>query len=232
MSLFFRPRFPVFLLALGLAAATLHARDTVAYLTPAQIQALEASVPPPPAAGSPEEAADMKAEVAAENARTPALIAEAKMDNNYSPKLFAGVIGPDFTADKYPATYRLLKDADHVVGGIVHDCKKHYARLRPFVAHPDLLHPVFKAGDFSYPSGHSTTAFTYGVVLGAVFPAKADALLARSGEIAQSRVVAGVHYPSDIVEGEKLGREIGAELLQSPAMAADLAAAQAEAKGK
>jgi acid phosphatase (class A) len=226
-----RTRLPFFIVVLGLAAATLHARDVVDYLTPAQVQSLEASIPPPPKAGSPEEAADMKRELDAQANRTPALIAEAKLDAAFSPQLFASAIGADFTRDKFPATFQLLDGVNHATGGIVHDSKAHFARPRPYLTHQDV-HALFPAKDFAYPSGHATTAYVDALVLGAVFPAHAPALLDRAKAISQSRVVAGVHYPSDIVEGEKLGRAIAADLLQSPAMAADLAAAQAEAKGK
>ena len=51
-----------------------------------------------------------------------------------------------------------------------------------------------------------------------------------AAEIAQSRVNAGVHYPSDIHEGEVLGKATGAAILASSAFQADLADVQAELK--
>jgi acid phosphatase (class A) len=73
-------------------------------------------------------------------------------------------------------------------------------------------------------------SFTLAIVLGEIFPDKKQAFLARAAEIAQSRVDAGVHNPSDIAEGEVLGRATGAAILASPAFQADLVEVEAELK--
>ena len=46
--------------------------------------------------------------------------------------------------------------------------------------------------------------------------------------IGQSRLVCGMHYPSDVAAGEDLGRAVFAAAAAQPAFAADLAAARAE----
>jgi acid phosphatase (class A) len=73
-------------------------------------------------------------------------------------------------------------------------------------------------------------SYTLAVVLGSVFPDKAQALLERAGQIAHSRVDAGVHYPSDIAEGEVLGKATGAAILATNDFQKDLAEVRAELK--
>jgi acid phosphatase (class A) len=71
-------------------------------------------------------------------------------------------------------------------------------------------------------------SFTLAVVLGAVFPDKRQVFLDRAAQIAQSRVNAGVHNPSEINEGEILGKATGAAIVASPAFQADLAQVRSE----
>jgi acid phosphatase (class A) len=71
-------------------------------------------------------------------------------------------------------------------------------------------------------------SYTLAVVLGAIFPDKKQAFLDRAGEIAQSRVNAGVHNPNDIKEGETLGKATGDAILASPTFQKDLAEVQVE----
>ena len=80
----------------------------------------------------------------------------------------------------------------------------------------------------SYPSGHATTGWVWGLILAEVQPARASALAAAAKEAAYSRVVCGVHYQSDIDAGEKLGAAMVARLHADPAFRADLAKARLE----
>ena len=108
------------------------------------------------------------------------------------------------------------------------DAKQVWKRPRPFVAHPDRIHPLFTAGGYSYPSGHSTVAFCEAVILGQRFPEKSRLLLEDAARIAQSRVVAGVHYETDVKAGEILGREVAQELLNTAEFRNELAAVRTE----
>ena len=78
------------------------------------------------------------------------------------------------------------------------------------------------------PSG----SYVLAAVLGELFPDKKSALMARADAVAQSRVVAGVHYPSDIEQGKVLGQAIMTAFLANPAFQRDLAAAKSEIAAK
>jgi hypothetical protein len=200
------------------------------WLTKDQEQALIATVPPPPAPGSPEDQADLAAILAAQQARTPDIETECKLDQGFSEHLFQSIYGSNLTQDNSPKFYHLMKTVLALTGLVNGAAKGEYKRPRPYQGHPDVVHALFQVGGYSYPSGHSMASFTLAVVLGAIFPDKQQAFLDRAGQIAQSRVNAGVHYPSDIKEGEVLGKATAAAILASPAFQADLAGVKAELK--
>jgi undecaprenyl-diphosphatase len=58
---------------------------------------------------------------------------------------------------------------------------------------------------FSFPSGHAANAFAACSVMGLGFPLLAPAFGALAVSVAASRVVVGLHYPSDVVAGAGLG---------------------------
>ena len=199
------------------------------WLTEEQIRDLYTSVPAPPTPGSPEDQADLMAVVEAQKMRTPAIEAECKLDEQFSDLLFQTVYGTDRTPENSPKLYRLMKNVLLATAAVNRPAKDKYQRPRPYQGHNEV-HPLFEVKEYSYPSGHSMASFTLATVLGAVFPGKQQALLDRAAQIAQSRVDAGVHYPSDIKEGEVLGKATAAVILASPAFQADLTEVAAELK--
>lgn len=202
------------------------------WLTQAQIKAIVASEPPPPASGSAAEKADMESEIEAQTHRTAAQIAEAKLDEGYSVALFTTPIVPQITPQKDPKTFLFFDRVNRQIGEVVGESKEHWHRLRPYQAHPDVIHAIFDAGGYSYPSGHSTHSFAFATVLGEIFPDKAEAFLKRAHQIAQSRVDAGVHYMTDIKEGEVVGKEVAREMNENPEFRQELAAAKEEVAGQ
>jgi acid phosphatase (class A) len=203
------------------------------WLSQDQVTAIVATEPPPPALDSDAARVDLQGDIAAQNARTPALIAEAKEDNTFPPTLFTSVIRPGMTAATDPAMFHFLEELNAQIATVVSESKNHWHRLRPFREHPDVIHPLFSAYGYSYPSGHATHSYVIAAILSDMFPDQAAALMHRADQIAQSRVDAGVHYTSDIREGEVVGREIAQELLARPAFQRAMHAAQAEvAAGK
>lgn len=101
--------------------------------------------------------------------------------------------------------------------------KSEYARQRPFRVDPTLTSIAGSPKDGSYPSGHTSSAFTAATVLAAFMPERAAELYALAEQVAYSRVYGGVHFPSDIRAGAMVGTAIARIALQSlhaPAAAA------------
>jgi acid phosphatase (class A) len=220
------------LVCTGLLGGLTWAEDKVGptWLSKDEQAALVATVPPPPAPGSEADKADLAAVLKQQSARTNAMVAEAKLDEKFSYTLFQSVYGANLTPENSPKFFALLKEVMHTTGAVNEGAKNKFKRLRPYQAHPGQVHALFDVHGFSYPSGHSMGSYTLAVVLGAVFPDKAQAFLDRAGQIAQSRVDAGVHNPSDIAEGEVLGKATGAAILANAGFQKDLAGVQAELK--
>ena len=90
------------------------------------------------------------------------------------------------------------------------DAKYAYNRPRPadYDRTFDALLPTPRSP--SYPSEHAAAAGAASTVLGYLFPDDAAALNARAEAAGLSRLIAGVHYASDVQAGLELGRAVGA----------------------
>lgn len=89
-----------------------------------------------------------------------------------------------------------------------------YKRNRPHDLDP-LLKPVINGPlTYSYPCEHSVTAAAAACVLAYFFPDKADSILQLAHTASQSRVDAGVQFPSDIEAGWKLGEQVAKQIIE------------------
>ena len=91
--------------------------------------------------------------------------------------------------------------------------KRIVGRPRPPVVCPDIRACVTSLDRFSFPSGHTLHAVAFGIVLAGTYPALAWPLAAFALLVGASRVVLGMHYPSDVLVGAALGAAAGAAAL-------------------
>jgi undecaprenyl-diphosphatase len=63
--------------------------------------------------------------------------------------------------------------------------------------------------EFSFPSGHTLQAVGFTVVALAWYPLLAPLLLSFTALVATSRVVLGLHYPSDVLAAIGIGSALG-----------------------
>jgi acid phosphatase (class A) len=149
--------------------------------------------------------------------RTHADVERAKAEVMVALPTFGDVLGPRFDAAAHPRTAALLdlvrKDAHSVVGPL----KDRFARPRPFMAFPAVTPVVPREATFSFPSGHAFLGGVYGAVLAELVPARREALLERGSLIGNDRVLAGMHWPSDVDAGHRLGAAFAAHWLSAPA---------------
>ena len=87
-------------------------------------------------------------------------------------------------------------------------------RRRPPEAIPAFDSLVIASDRFSFPSGHTAAAFLFALVVYCYFPWLGMGLFVWAGMVGMSRVILGVHFPTDIIAGAALGLSIGLWLTQ------------------
>lgn len=85
-------------------------------------------------------------------------------------------------------------------------------RERPFRQCTDIRACVRAADAFSFPSGHAMHATAYAVLFSAQYPSLSWPLTTFAALVALSRVVLGVHFPSDVLAGAAVGALTGSLL--------------------
>lgn len=83
--------------------------------------------------------------------------------------------------------------------------KKNLVRERPYIGHPNIRIGSQPLDRYSFPSGHTLHAVMFTVIAVAWFPALAAVLIPLTVLIALSRVILGLHYPTDVVVGALIG---------------------------
>ena len=95
------------------------------------------------------------------------------------------------------------------VAGVVHYFKFKYNRPRPHMlaGYHDIHYPepvTITGKTPAYPSGHSAQARFVGLFASREDPSRADAYMKLAEEVGYSRLIGGVHYPSDHSSGKLL----------------------------
>ena len=87
--------------------------------------------------------------------------------------------------------------------------KRWTRRPRPFRGCDGVIARVPPLDEFSFPSGHTLHAVSFTIVALAWFPALAPLLVPFTVLVAASRVVLGLHYPSDVLAATAIGGVLG-----------------------
>ncbi len=110
------------------------------------------------------------------------------------------------------AVLRML--AAGVVGFAVYKpLKSSTTRARPYQAPGDVRAGIAPLDAFSFPSGHTLHAVAFTVVAVSHFPALVSVLVPFTLLVALSRVVLGLHYPSDVLAGAAIGAAVAQAVL-------------------
>jgi acid phosphatase (class A) len=145
---------------------------------------------------------------------------------------FSCAINTPITEKDTPRLYMLLRRTLMDAGLSTYTAKNKYKRTRPFVVNketsctPDEEKKLMTDG--SYPSGHSSFGWAWALILSEIDPEHSNAILARGRAYCESRLVCGVHWQSDVIEGRFMGASTVARLHADPTFRADLEAAKVE----
>jgi membrane-associated phospholipid phosphatase len=89
-----------------------------------------------------------------------------------------------------------------------------YKRKRPGTMDPSIKTVINGPQTYSYPCEHTVTAAAAAHVLAYFFPEKADSILQLAHAASQSRINAGVQFPSDVDAGWKMGEQVAKEIIE------------------
>lgn len=198
-------------------------------LTPEQFASL---IPAAPANDSWRTVADVAEMLRVQETRTPQQIAHAQADDTQEDLfVFADVLGAKFNQEALPKAALLSAHLRNEEGVVVGPVKRINKRPRPH-QFDARIKPVCKATsnptDYAYPSGHTTTGYLAAITLAMIVPEKKDAIFARAEDYGHSRVVCGVHYPSDAPASKAIAYAMVANMLSHPQFQRELAEAKAE----
>ena len=214
-------------------------------------------LPPPPLPGSQAEAKDIETIVQMQASSSPERVNLAEQDATIGVGAFAGVLGPNFVIGKLPVLASFLRKVGRdtqFATAIGKDC---WERSRPFtrdsrIQPPGMMKeqtlnrpgqvnmaphdpmspclPVMPAPvySYSYPSGHSTFGVMTAILLAEMVPEKRAELYARGWQFGESRIVGGVHFPTDVEAGRLDATALVAVMMVDRDFQVDLAAAKAE----
>ena len=168
----------------------------------------------------------------------PSILAEALAQLNNIPGYFYGMLA--FSKASHPSTYALVQGALRVAQFQVVFYKNKFQRPRPSQLSPNLMPPVDVPGHASFPSGHSTEAYTLAYCLSEVFnqatgttgatiiPSQPDPLMRLADRIARNREILGLHYRSDSKAGKELAEQTVAIFKNCPTVSRLIPLAAAE----
>jgi undecaprenyl-diphosphatase len=93
-----------------------------------------------------------------------------------------------------------------LAGVALYKClKRRFARERPYISHLRISAGAAPLDRFSFPSGHTLHAVCFAVLFSTYFPILTWVVVPFAMLVAVSRLVLGLHYPTDVVVGALIG---------------------------
>ncbi len=183
---------------------------------------IQAQIPDFPKAGSEAQSKDEKVLRSLQKSRTAEDCKRAESEVIVNLENFYGEPYGELTEAQVNLIDPLIRQVQYEYGANIGFAKRAYPRPRPYEYIKGLKPCLQKETSMAYPSGHATLAYLYGFILADVMPEKADKWKERAQVIAKDRVIGGVHHPSDIEAGQKLGEIIYSDLKKSARYQADV----------
>jgi acid phosphatase (class A) len=136
-------------------------------------------------------------------------------------------VGTWFNADSLPLTAALAanvwKDAEYLIWKY----KNYFIRIRPYKLEPALKN-LEETNWAAYPSGHATNSYVNAYLYSELLPEFSSFFIKDAYDMAHSREIIGVHYPSDSESGRVLAWQLVKRLLSNEKFKKDFEVAKEE----
>ncbi len=161
---------------------------------------------------------------------TPEQIKVAEYEIIMRPEILLEKVDSKFTRKSYPKLYQFLDNVYETSKAVTDKAKNFYNTKRPYIEQRQIKSLILAHANPAYPSGHTSGSYVWADVLSEIFPNKKDEFFKQASEIAQNRVITGMHYPHDVEGGKRLAKLIFEELKASSEFNKDLELAKQEVK--
>jgi acid phosphatase (class A) len=186
------------------------------FVSPEQVDLTKLLAPPPPDVST-QTRAEISELIRVQKVRSPEEEALAVSDNDVSIfQLASETLGPGFKPENLPLAVKFFKRLSDDERSIVSLAKKHWNRPRPFLLSSEVKSCFGQIQSGAYPSGHTTFGYASAVILSDIVPEKRVEIFESAARYGRSRMVCGVHYPSDVDAGRTAGTVIAAFAVQNP----------------
>jgi acid phosphatase (class A) len=123
-------------------------------------------------------------------------------------------IGTWFNPDNLPVTANFMAHVWQDASYYIWKYKYKFLRVRPYVLEPALQN-LEETNWAAYPSGHSANSYINAFVYAMLAPEFTDVFLKDAYDMAHSREIIGVHYPSDSEVSRELANQLVKALLEN-----------------
>lgn len=125
-------------------------------------------------------------------------------------------IGTWFNPEALPKTADLMARVWQDASYFIWSFKYKYARVRPYILEP-ALNNLEETDWAAYPSGHAANSYINAYIYAALAPEFSDVFLKDAYDMAHSREILGVHFPSDSEASRLLAQQFVAKLFANAA---------------
>ncbi|PZO00113.1 MAG: hypothetical protein DCF30_10385 [Hyphomicrobiales bacterium] len=215
----FRPTAAALFVAAGLlmsaAPAAAQQRANLLWLEPGKVD-VASLIGLPPAMTSPEQKREFDEVLQITLNRTPEREKAAIADQYQTLNRFLEGAGIPFAGNEHREVRLLFREAQVELSIVLLGVRRLTNRQRPFTVWNRVRVKPCPGGrpeGSSFPAGHAATAALYAELLTQAAPELAAKFEERVTDYAESRLVCGFHYRSDLAAGDKAGRAVAKALL-------------------
>jgi acid phosphatase (class A) len=136
-------------------------------------------------------------------------------------------IGSWFNPETMPVTADFMANVWRDASYFIWSLKFKYARIRPYVIEPTLKN-LEQTDWAAYPSGHASNSYVNAFIYSELAPEFTDFFIKDAYDMAHSREIIGVHYPSDSESGRIFARQFVNMLFKNEKFQKDFARVKEE----